>query len=129
MAQKNQGIIISGGTFNAEQVAIGKGAQAIQHIQTLTDAMKTDGKVDLAQTITDFLEVIENHKEELSDYDELLQAIQQIIEEVKKDKPNKLTLKGLLAAIKESVGSVAEIFENVNLLQNSIALVTGLTLI
>jgi hypothetical protein len=57
------------------------------------------------------------------------QAVEQIAQEVKKEQPSKLALKGLLSAIKESVGSVVEIVEKVGLLQKAVAVVTGLPIL
>jgi uncharacterized protein YqeY len=128
MGQNNEGIIVSGGTFNAGQVTIGKGAQAIQTTYDLASEFQTEGKNDLAKAITELLTSLEAHRPQIADYDEVSQAVQQIVEEAKKKEPSKLTLKGLLTAVKESVGSVVEITEKVGLLQKAIALVTGLSL-
>jgi translation initiation factor 2B subunit (eIF-2B alpha/beta/delta family) len=129
MSQNNEGIIVSSGTFNAGQVTVGKGAQAIQTTYNLASEFQSDGKNDLAKALTELLTSLEDHRTQIADYDEVSQAVQQIAEEVKKKEPSKLTLKGLLTAIKESVGSVVEIVEKVGFLQKAIALVTGLPLL
>jgi uncharacterized protein YqeY len=129
MNQNNEGIIVSGGTFSAGQVAVGKGAQAIQTTYNLAIEFQAEGKTDLAQAMTALLTALEVHRPQIADYDEVSQAVQQIAEEVKKETPSKLTLKGLLSAVKESVGSVVEIVEKVGLLQKAIGLVTGLPLL
>jgi uncharacterized protein YqeY len=129
MSQNNEGIIISGGNFSAGQVAVGKGAQAIQTTYNLASEFQAEGKEDLAKAITELLTSLETHRPQVADYDEVSQAVQQIAEEVKKEQPSKLTLKGLLNAVKESVGSVVEIVEKVGLLQKAIAVVTGLSLL
>jgi uncharacterized protein YqeY len=130
MSQNNEGIIVSGGNFiGAGQVAVGKGAQAIQTTYNLASEFQSEGKEDLAKAITELLTSLETHRPQVADYDEVSQAVKQIAEEVKKEQPSKLTLKGLLNAVKESVGSVVEIVEKVGLLQKAIALVTGLSLL
>lgn len=129
MNQNNEGIIVSGGTFSAGQVAVGKGAQAIQTTYNLASEFQSEGKTDLVQAMTALLTALETHRPQIADYDEVSQAVQQIAEEVKKETPSKLTLKGLLGAVKESVGSVVEIVEKVGLLQKAIGLVTGLPLL
>jgi hypothetical protein len=129
MNQNNEGIIVSGGTFSAGQVAVGKGAQAVQTTYNLASEFQAEGKTDLAQAMTALLTALEAHRPQIADYDEVSQAVQQIAEEVKKETPSKLTLKGLLSAVKESVGSVVEIVEKVGLLQKAIGLLTGLPLL
>jgi uncharacterized protein YqeY len=129
MSQNNEGIIVSNGTFSAGQVTVGKSAQAIQTTYNLASEFQSDGKNDLAKAITELLTSLEAHRPQIADYDEVSQAVQQIAEEVKKKEPSKLTLKGLLTAIKESVGSVVEIVEKIGFLQKAIALVTGLPLL
>ena len=129
MSQNNEGIIVSGGNFSAGQVAVGKGAQAIQATYNLASEFQAEGKEDLAKAITELLTSLETHRPQVADYDEVSQAVQQIAEEAKKEQPSKLTLKGLLNAVKESVGSVVEIVEKVGLLQKAIAVLTGLSLL
>ncbi|MBD3885614.1 GatB/YqeY domain-containing protein [Phormidium tenue FACHB-886] len=129
MSQNNEGVVVSGGTFNAGQVTVGKGAQAIQTTYNLANEFQSEGKEDLAKAITELLTSLESHRPQIADYDEVSQAVQQIAEEVKKEQPSKLTLKGLLNAVKESVSSVVEIVEKIGLLQKAIAVVTGISLL
>jgi hypothetical protein len=129
MSQNNEGIIVSGGNFSAGQVVVGKGAQAIQTTYNLANEFQSEGKEDLAKAITDLLTSLETHRLQIANYDEVSQVVQQIAEEVKKEQPSKLTLKGLLNAVKESVGSVVEIVEKVGLLQKAIAVITGFSIL
>lgn len=129
MGNNNEGIIVSGGAFNAGQVSVGKGAQAVQNTYKLASELDLDGESDIAQTITELIKVVETYRSELNNYDELAQNIQQVAEEIKKEQPNKFTLKGLLDSIKESIGSTVEILNKVKLLQKSIAVFTGITIL
>lgn len=128
MSQNNEGIIVSDSTFSAGQVTVGKGAQAIQTTYNLASELQSEGKEDLAKAITELLTSLEAHRPQISDYDEVSQTVQHIAEEAKKEQPSRLTLKGLLSAVKGSVGSIVEIVEKVGLLQKAIAVVIGLPL-
>jgi translation initiation factor 2B subunit (eIF-2B alpha/beta/delta family) len=108
---------------------LGKGAQAIQTTYNLANELQAEGKADLAKAITDLLKAVESHRSQVADYDEVTEAVGKIAEEVKKEQPSKLTLKGLLSAVKESVSSVTEVVEKVGLLQKAISLVTGFPLL
>lgn len=128
MSQNNEGIFVSGGTFSANQVAVGKGAKSTQTTYNLSTDLQTR-ESDLTQAIAELLKSLEIHRSKISDYDEVSQAVDQIAQEVKKEQPSKLALKGLLSAVKESVGSVVEIVEKVGLLQKAVAVVTGLPIL
>jgi translation initiation factor 2B subunit (eIF-2B alpha/beta/delta family) len=126
MSGHNEGINVSGGSLNAGQIAVGLGAQAIQNTYNLANQLEESGKSEVAQAITELLKALEADSNKVTDKEEVTQAVQQVAEEVQKEKPNKFTLKGLLSTLKESVGSVAEIAEKVTILQKAIALMMGL---
>lgn len=128
MNTNNEGMIVSGGSIHAEQIAVGEGAQAIKTTYGLTDELENQGKEDLAAAIRELLKSLEANKAKISDYGDITDAVEKITEEVKKEKPSKLALKGLLNAVKESVGSVVEIVEKIGSLQKAIALVTGISI-
>lgn len=125
MSQYNEGINVSGGVFNANQVAVGQAAQAIQNTYNIASQLQASGKIEVAQAITELLKALEARKDEISDKEEVTQAVQKIGEETQKEKPNKIALKGLLTSLKESLGSVAEVAEKVTVLQKAIALMMG----
>jgi translation initiation factor 2B subunit (eIF-2B alpha/beta/delta family) len=127
MSRHNEGINISGGTLNAEQIAVGRGSQTSQNTYNLANQLGESGKSEVAQAITELLKALEINSDKIMDKEEVTQSIQQVAEEVQKEKPNKFTLKGLLSTLKESLGSVAEIAEKVTILQKAIALMMGLS--
>ena len=126
MSQFNEVINISGGLFHADQVAVGQGAQAIQNIYNIASQLKAGGKEEVAQAITELLKALEANSNRISDKEEIAQTVQQVAEEAQKEKPNKLTLKGLLGGLKDSIGFVTEITEKIAVLKKAIALMMGL---
>lgn len=124
MTQSNQGISISGGVFSNNQMAAGENAQAIQNNVLAQGHLSS--KEEVAQAIADLLKMLETYGDRIPDKEQVTQVVQQVAEETKKDQPNKITLKGLLSALKESLGSVVEIAEKVTVLQKVIALMMGL---
>lgn len=126
MSGHNEGINVSGGSLSAGQIAVGSGAQAIQNTYNLANQLGESGKSEVAQAITELLKALEVHSDKVPDKEEVTQAVQQVAEEVQKEKPNKFTLKGLLSSLKESLGSVVEITEKVTVLQKVVALMMGL---
>jgi len=122
----NKGIILNGGSLNAEQIVIGDHVRAIKNTYNLASQLQESGKGEVALAITELLNALESHSGKINDRDEVTQAVEQVAEEVKKEKPNKFTLKGLLSSLKDSLGSIVEISEKVTALQKVVALMLGL---
>ncbi|MGI0494900.1 hypothetical protein ACN4EG_24210 [Alkalinema pantanalense CENA528] len=128
MTENNQGIVVTGGSLTGGSIAVGQNAQAIQTVYNLASDLQAEGKPDIAQALKDLLQAIEIHGADLEDREELTQVVQQIAEELKKEKPSKITLKGLLGGVKDAVGTVVEIAEKVGALQGAIGLLLGVPL-
>lgn len=125
MSERNEGIIIHGGKFRADQVSVGKNSQAYQNIYRSVTDLESSGKNEVAQAIAELVEAIETHKEKLQELDELMEVVKQIAEESCKDNPNKLTLKGLLNTVKDVVTPVAEISAKIFTLQQILSKIIG----
>jgi hypothetical protein len=126
MNQNNEGIIVSGGSFNANQVSVGHNSQAIQATYTIADDLKRSGKDEVAAALRALLKALGDHGSKVTSLDEVVQAVQQIAEETKKEKPNKITLKSLLDGIRDVVKPVAEIGPVFMSLYGTIATMIGL---
>lgn len=129
MTQENHGIIVSGGAFHADQVAVGRNAQAVKNIYGIAHELQASGKEEIATQLTELIELLKARQGDIQESEEVIQAVQQVAEELQKEKPNRLTLKSLLNGIKEGVGAVTEVVEKIGALQTAIALVTGLALL
>ncbi|NBD35802.1 MAG: hypothetical protein GVY30_07360 [Chloroflexi bacterium] len=125
---RNEGIIVNGGTFQADQVSVGKHSQVYQTLYKTVNDLETSDKHEVAQAIAELAKAIEAHKERLEASDELMEVVKQIAEESQKDNPNKLTLKGLLKTIKEVVSPIAEISSKIFALQQVLSKVLGVSL-
>ncbi|NEZ64599.1 hypothetical protein D0962_17695 [Leptolyngbyaceae cyanobacterium CCMR0082] len=126
MVEHNEGINMSGGSLSAGQIAVGRGAKAIQNTYNLASQLEESGSSEVAQAITELLKVLEANSSQIANKEEVNQVVQQVAEEVQKEEPNKFTLKGLLSSLKESLGSIVEIAEKVTILQKAIACMIGL---
>lgn len=123
----NEGIYISGqGKLEADQIAVGRKSQAIKVVYGATSDLQASGKAQVAQAIEDLLKGLEAQSGKVPDEQEVIEAIQQIAEEAKKEKPSKLTLKGLLNGIKDVVDPIAELLPKVVALRTAIAAMLGL---
>jgi len=98
----NQGVVISGGSFTATNVATGAGA-AIH-----TTAAGTTAELDVVrEQLAALIKALDDHAHSLENSEEVKQSANLIAEELKKPKPNRITLSGILGGITESVKSVS----------------------
>ena len=99
---RNEGIVVSGGTFNATNAVAGRNAQINQMGAAQSDALK-----EAQNQITLLLQSLEKHGDQIPNHEEVTQAAQSMKEELNREKPNRLTLKSLLNGIADSVKSAS----------------------
>jgi hypothetical protein len=99
--RNNQGVIVSGGSFTATNVATGTGASI--H----TSAAASPELDAVREQLAALMKALDEHAQALHNPDEVKQSAQVIAEELKKPKPNRITLTGVLSGIADSVKSVS----------------------
>jgi uncharacterized protein YqeY len=122
MASENKGIIVTGGIFNADQVTVGENSTAYKSISTSAAALSQSGREDIAQALEQLVKVLKAYSGEIPSEEEVVAGVQQVAEEINKEKPNKLTLNSLLDGIKNVVDPIAEIAQKVTVLKSAIGL-------
>jgi hypothetical protein len=105
--ERNEGIQVTGGTFEAGAVAAGRNAQAIQNISSAADALDGAGKDEIALRLRELGEAIAAQSERIDEAEELLHATESLAEEVSKPEPNRLTVRAMLNGITDAAGSVS----------------------
>ena len=122
---RNEGIVVSGGSISSNQLAVGRNAQAVQNTYNLAGRLENDGEGEVARAITELVNALESSDAAMSFKEEAIEITQEVTKEVSKENPNKFTLKGMLSSIKEVVSPTAELVEKVAVLQKAIALMMG----
>jgi hypothetical protein len=118
MVHNNHGIIVSGqGRVESENIIIGDDTT----ISQFNLDSREDKKAIVAQAIQELLRALNEHSADIDNKEDVVEVVQKIDEEVKKQKPSKLTLEGLLSAIKNVVEPVTEVLQKVNLLKVAIS--------
>ncbi|MEV7629080.1 hypothetical protein [Actinoplanes sp. NPDC089786] len=105
---ENNGLIMSGGSFTAEAVAIGNRARAVKKT-TYRELGENNGD-DVARLLAEVVEELRQHATELPNSVELLDATDTVVREMTKRDPNALTVNAILGRIAagvQSVGSTA----------------------
>lgn len=97
---RNEGISMSGGTIRAGALAVGRGASAHNVATDLT----ARGHADVAQRLEDLVRQLEAHADEVPDIEMVRDATRTVTDELAKERPNKMTLVGVLSGIAEAIG-------------------------
>ncbi len=119
---KNEGIYMTGGTINAEQIAVGRKARATKIVSSANQALEQKGLQEVRDKLDELVNALTTHADALDNPDEVLDSAEVVAEELSKDKPNKLTLTAILGGIASSVQSVAAIATAVDALKHAITL-------
>jgi hypothetical protein len=104
--ERNEGIVVSGGSLRADQLAVGRHASV-----TVGAAPGTDPEV--VRRLDALLELVEKHAAALSDPAAVRSTAEVLRDEVTKPKPNRITVRGLLAGLTEAVGTVTPLLKAV----------------
>jgi hypothetical protein len=104
----NKGIQMSGdATLNAGVLAVGDHARA--YAREVQIAVAGTGKEEAAERLVDLTNALQGHAKDLDGAEELLESTTTIADELKKEKPNKTTIKGVLSGIAEAATSVTAV--------------------
>lgn len=98
----NQGVMISGGSFTATNVATGTGAAI--HTSAAPPSPELDA---VREQLATLMKALDDHAQALQNPVEVKESAQVIAEELKKPNPNRITLNGVLGGIAQSVKSVS----------------------
>jgi len=117
--RQNEGLIITGGTINADQIAVGKYAQAIK---TANEVLTQKGMQEIQVRLDELVQALNNHSAALVNPVEVCDSTAVVANELSKEKPNKLTLIAVLNGIASSAQSVTAIAIAVEALKNAIGI-------
>lgn len=99
---RNEGVIVSGGSLTATNIATGRGAAIYTSAGAASPQLKA-----VQDQLASLMKALDEHAQALQNPDEVRQSAQVVAAELKKPKPNRITLNGVLSGIAESVKSVS----------------------
>lgn len=117
----NKGIQVSGGTFNAVNVAVGDSAKVYETVYTADKMSEQEKWQEIHERLDELEKALNAYAASLDNPDEVRDSTAAVAEELSKDKPNKLTITSVLNGIADSVKSVTVIAVAVEALRNAIA--------
>ncbi len=98
----NEGVRMSGGRIEAGAFAVGRGATA----KNVT-GHDVPGQEQIARRLEELLSQLEANSARLDNPDEVREATQVVVDELGKERPNKMTVTGVLTSIAAAVTSVS----------------------
>jgi hypothetical protein len=113
---RNEGIQIYGGTFKAENLAVGRGA-------TVVAELRDRGQDEVARRLDELLRQVERHGDEVPDVDRVRADTRTVTEELAKERPDKTRVRDVLAGISDSVRSVTGLATAADALLHAVQLV------
>lgn len=102
----NHGIIVSGhGTMTGRNIVVGRESKIVE--QNYGSAENALAEID--QQIEKLVQLIHKHQKEIGNADDIIDSAKTVSAELKKDKPNKMTINGITEIISKSVATVKEV--------------------
>ena len=98
----NQGIVQTGGSIHAQNLAVGVGARAY----TVATELRTRGQDEVAERLEQLVQQLEAHGDQVPDIEDVRGATRTVADELAKERPNKTTVTGVLSGIADSVRSI-----------------------
>jgi hypothetical protein len=99
----NEGIWMSGGRIDAGALAVGRGARASHGPAAMADPERAE----IDRRLEELLRRLEVDAGRLENSEEVRDATQVVADELRKDRPNKTTITGVLTGIAAAVASVS----------------------
>ena len=115
--QHGEGIVITGGTINADVLAVGRGAQAIKNVAASADDLEAGGHGEVATRLRELIEAVKAHADELDAPDKPARSTEMVAQELTSPQPNKLTVRAVLDNLLQATGSVTAVAKAVGALQ------------
>lgn len=112
----NKSTNIKGSTFNAKNAAFGDN----NIVGDTTSAAKSRDMQEIQARLNELMQALNKHESTLENPEEIRESTSIVAKELSKEKPNKITLTGVLTGIASSVQSVTAIAVAVEALQKAI---------
>jgi hypothetical protein len=112
---RNEGVVVSGGSFQADTMAVGRKA-------SVTVGVPAAGvDPELFRRLEEFLELMDRYAAALPDAPSVRSTTEVLQQEIAKAKPNRITIRGLLAGLTDAVSSVAPLLTAVEAIKTTLA--------
>ncbi len=115
----NKGIVVERSTVSGSQLAT-EGAMAIGIVGTASVELERRGQQEIASRLAELQQALLRHGDQLSNREEVLGAVAEVAGQLRAERPNKLTVTGILNSLAGGVQSVAGLATAVEALSKAV---------
>ena len=119
--QRNEGVIVTGGSLSAGVMAVGQHAQVV--VNGTVEALKARDQPDVAAKLEELLDTVRANGAELPDQAEALKMTERVAEELGRDEPDGITVQSFLTRLTSMVGSAGQVAAAVTALAHAVAII------
>jgi hypothetical protein len=109
MGYRDDSVHIQGGTISGDAVAIGAKARA--EVNRTGETLRASHRDEVADRLAALEQELQAHKDRLPDRELVLETVATLAEALRAERPNRVTVKSLLAGIAEHVRAVGGLVE------------------
>ena len=104
----NEGIVQHNGTINAGQLVVGSASKAVKVIKG-GELFDSEVFKEINEKLNELLKTVNENSSQLDNQSEIVSSTEVVVNELSKEKPNKLTITAILEGIANGVKSVNSI--------------------
>jgi hypothetical protein len=116
----NEGISITGGSINAEQIAVGRYARAEKVINSASQVLDDRKYHDISQKLQALLEALKQNSDHLNNKDEMIETTEKVATEIIHKQPNKTIIQALINGIIDGAKLVGPVLKAANDLKDTV---------
>jgi hypothetical protein len=105
--RRNDGVVITGGTVEAGQIVAGKNSRAKGTFHGAIGNPGAQERQDVTDAIQQLIAELREHRDDISNYADVVDSAELLASELEKPAPNKLIANGMLSSIREGVSTVS----------------------
>lgn len=117
---RNEGLVQTGGTIKAEQIAVGRNAQVSKTVQHAGQVLEQKGLDEVRDKLEALLQALESNADRITAQEEVFDTAEAVAKELARSKPNRLTLKSMLEAIAEHAKTATTVVAAVGALKAAV---------
>jgi hypothetical protein len=118
--KKNEGVIVTGGSITAGNLAVGRRATVVAAAREASAALESRGQDELAEKLSAMIEALSQHSSALENATSMLSSGLQVAEELKKNKPDKPSLLAMLGTLADGARSLTGLAVAVEALKHAV---------
>jgi hypothetical protein len=122
MTDRNEGIVISGGSVNVGSMVAGSGARVHTTVNHPEFSIGGIDDPQVAERLSALETALQDHSDELADHASAVTQLSALVDELRRPEPRGSRVSQILATLRDSVGSVAGVLGSIASIEHLLAL-------